>query len=80
MAIISHVPFALCMDFNVVQFWRSTDVMFSLFWGLLALRLYHQNMHVLLKMRFNSALLPACISGRLEFYCRLNGVVFRNFS
>ena len=56
MAVISHVPFALCMDFNVVQFWRSTDVMFSLFWGLLALRLYHQNMHVLLK----SVLIALC--------------------
>ncbi len=42
MAIISHIPFTLCFGYDVWAFWRATDVMWSLLFGLIALTAYHQ--------------------------------------
>lgn len=37
MAVISHIPHSLCMGDNIWKFWRATDVMFALLFGLIAL-------------------------------------------
>lgn len=42
MAIVSHAAFNLCFGMNVWEFWRSTDVMFSLFLGLAALAVWNK--------------------------------------
>lgn len=36
-AIISHIPHNLCLGHDIWQFWRATDVMFPLLFGLIAL-------------------------------------------
>ena len=40
MAILSHIPHNLCMGHNLWQFWKATDVMFSLLLGLVALTIW----------------------------------------
>lgn len=42
MAVISHVPFALCFGYNVWAFWQATDVLWALLLGLIALTIYHR--------------------------------------
>ena len=42
MAVVSHLPFTLCFDYDPWRFWLATDVMWSLFFGLLALAAYHK--------------------------------------
>ena len=37
MAVISHVPYNLLFRLPLLEFWKGTDVMFSLFFGLVAL-------------------------------------------
>ena len=49
MAIISHYPYALCLEYNVHDFWRATDVMWALLCGLIALTVYHKNLPVIVK-------------------------------
>lgn len=39
-AVISHVPYSLCFGDNIWAFWESTDVLFSLFFGLAALAIW----------------------------------------
>ncbi len=43
MAVLSHIPFALCFGFDPLRFWESTDVLFALLLGLVALAIYHND-------------------------------------
>lgn len=49
MAVISHFPFALCLGYDVFEFWEATDVLWSLLCGLIALTVYHQNISIIAK-------------------------------
>ena len=41
-ALLSHVPYALCFGHSLWQLWSGTDVLFSLFLGLVALAVYKE--------------------------------------
>lgn len=47
MAIVSHLPFALCFGFHPFKFWLATDVMWSLLLGLIALAVHHSPRYAL---------------------------------
>lgn len=49
MALISHFPFALCLEYDIFRFWEATDVLWSLLCGLIALTVYHKNLPVIVK-------------------------------
>lgn len=49
LAVISHVPFHLCFGQDVWAIWRSTDVGFSLLFGLVALTIWDRSKISLLK-------------------------------
>ena len=68
MAVISHVPFALCFGYNVWAFWQATDVLWALLLGLIALTIYHRK-----------GLLPARLPGGLELHRGADGAAVWNF-
>ena len=56
MAVISHLPFTLCFGYDPLQFWTATDVMWSLFFGLLALSAWERKGWLLRQKMFAVAL------------------------
>lgn len=48
-AVISHIPHNLAFGFSVWKFWKATDVMFSLLFGLIALAVWKNERYALWK-------------------------------
>lgn len=49
MSIVSYYPYVLCMEYNMGEFWKATDVMWSLLCGLAALAIYYWDIPILFK-------------------------------
>jgi hypothetical protein len=47
-AVLSHIPHNLCFGHSIIEFWKATSVMWSLFLGLVALAVYRtETIHII---------------------------------